>query len=134
MRIAAALAALLVAAGELHATEVISGRITRVREDPSTGRVFVEVTPRPSSLDCFGTLVANETYWFDADTAGGRALYAQVLSAYTVDQNVGTVQYVYALGGGNRTCLELGTIITTSFERLSRISTCAAFPCPAPAP
>jgi hypothetical protein len=113
------------------ATEVVSGRITRVREDPTTGRVFVEVIPRPASLDCFGFIVANETYWFDADTVGGRALYAQVLSAYTFEQNVGTVQYVYVLGGGNRSCLDFAT---TSFERLSRVSTCAAFPCNAPVP
>ncbi len=121
--IAAALAA---AWQPVQATEAVSARIIRVREDPGTGRVFFDVTPAVART-CNGTLVASETYVFDADTPGGRALYQQVISAYVVDLNVGTVQYVYVLGTG--TCLTLGL---TRFEFVSRISACSTFPCAAP--
>ena len=98
------------------ATSVSNGKVTRIRDNASATKVFIEVTPRPAVLTCNGTLVASETYVIDADTIDGRALYAQLLAAYNTQTTVGIL--------GSGVCETYGSIITTRFERVTRVVAC----------
>jgi hypothetical protein len=109
------LAGLALAPG-LGATSVSNGKVTRIRDSTSATKVFIEVTPRPAVLACAGTLVASETYVIDADTVDGRALYAQLLVAYNTQTTVGIL--------GSGVCETYGSIITTRFERVTRVVAC----------
>lgn len=114
-RLLALLAGLALAPG-LGATSVSNGKVTRIRDSTSATKVFIEVTPRPAVLACSGTLVASETYVIDADTVDGRALYAQLLVAYNTQTTVGIL--------GSGVCETYGSIITTRFERVTRVVAC----------
>ena len=114
-RLLALLAGLALAPG-LGATSVSNGKVTRIRDNASATKVFIEVTPRPAVLTCAGTLVASETYVIDADTVDGRALYAQVLAAYNTQTTVGIL--------GSGVCETYGSILTTRFERVTRVVAC----------
>ena len=114
-RLLALLAGLALAPG-LGATSVSNGKVTRIRDNASATKVFIEVTPRPAVLTCNGTLVASETYVIDADTIDGRALYAQLLAAYNTQTTVGIL--------GSGVCETYGSIITTRFERVTRVVAC----------
>jgi hypothetical protein len=98
------------------ATSVSNGKVTRIRDNASATKVFIEVTPRPAVLACNGTLVASETYVIDADTVDGRALYAQLLAAYNTQTTVGIL--------GSGVCETYGSILTTRFERVTRVVAC----------
>jgi hypothetical protein len=99
------------------ATSVSNGKVTRIRDNASLTKVYIEVTPRPATLDCVGTLTASETYVIDADTVDGRALYAQVLAAYNTQTTVGI------LGSGVCETVTV-SIFTTRFERVARLVAC----------
>jgi hypothetical protein len=112
----------LAVATAASATSVTSAVVTRVREDPATGRVFVETSPAPATLACVGTLTASETYFFDADTPGGRALFAQVLVAKSSQRKVAVT--------GTSTCLTLGVSpLTVRYEGVAFIAACQTTPC-----
>lgn len=99
------------------ATSVSNGLVTRVRDNTSATKVFIEITPRPAVLDCAGTFVASETYVIDADTIDGRALYAQVLAAFNTQTRVGIL--------GSGVCETYGIApFTTRFERVTRLVAC----------
>lgn len=115
-RLLALLAGLALAPG-LGATSVSNGKVTRIRDNASATKVFIEITPRPAVLDCAGTFVATETYVIDADTIDGRALYAQLLAAYNTQTTVGIL--------GSGVCETYGVSpFTTRFERVTRVVAC----------
>lgn len=115
-RLLVLLAGLALAPG-LGATSVSNGKVTRIRDNASATKVFIEITPRPAVLDCAGTFVATETYVIDADTIDGRALYAQLLAAYNTQTTVGIL--------GSGVCETYGVSpFTTRFERVTRVVAC----------
>ncbi|HET7845031.1 MAG TPA: hypothetical protein VFL14_12830 [Xanthomonadales bacterium] len=95
------------------ATSVTSVKVNRLRRVASTSDVFVQVTVPPGTLDCVGTLVANETYVFDGDTTLGRALEVVLSAAYSASKTVDIV--------GTGTCRTYGSPFTTRYELIQSV-------------
>ena len=93
------------------ATSVTGVKVTRIRRG-TTNDVFVQVSIPPATLDCNGTLVANETYVYDGETTAGRILDALLLAAYSGNKFVDIV--------GTGTCRTFGIApFQTRFENVS---------------